>query len=125
MYYLKHFDNILGDWGGSKSPGLEILKGENSYQVRAELPGVEEADLNVRVEDGHLVIAGERKVEENQDYKVSYTELSSYQRFERRLKLAREIDTEKVAAALKNGVLTVELPLSEARKPKKIAVNAA
>jgi HSP20 family protein len=103
-------------------PHIEVSEAGNEVQVTAELPGLEEKDVDVRLSDGVLVISGEKKTE-SEDKDRLFSE-RTYGRFERRIPLD-EVDEDKVNASFKNGVLTVTLPRSAEAKSKvrRIAIN--
>jgi HSP20 family protein len=111
----------FGDRGGGW-PSIEVSEQANEIKVTAELPGLEEKDINVQLVDGVLTISGEKKTEtEDQDRLFSER---VYGRFERRIPL-EDIDEEKISASFKNGVLTVTLPRTPAApsNARRIAIN--
>ena len=94
------------------SPRLELGETDAEIRVTAELPGLDEKDVEILAEDGVLTLRGEKKSEvENKDR--GYSE-RSYGRFERRIALRRTGETDKASASFRNGVLTVTLPKSAA-----------
>lgn len=103
-------------------PNIEVSEAGNEVKVTAELPGLDEKDVDIRLSDGILVISGEKKTE-SEDKDRLFSE-RYYGRFERRIPLD-DIDEEKVSASFKNGVLTVTLPRSSEAKSKvrRIAIN--
>jgi HSP20 family protein len=105
-------------------PSLEITENDKEVRVLAELPGLDEKDVEVLMGDGVMTIRGEKR-SEIEDKERSFSE-RSYGRFERRIPLAFEIDEDKVEATFKNGVLTVTLPKTAqaAAQVKRIAVNS-
>jgi len=105
-------------------PSLEVTDTDGEIRVAAELPGMDENDVEVLLEDGGLTIRGEKKTEmEDKDRHFSER---FYGRFERRIPLGFQPDEGKVNAAFKNGVLTVTVPkTAEAQKNmKRIPINA-
>ena len=101
----------LQSWGGGTGwPQLDIEPQEGRIQVTAELPGVNEDDIDLTVEDGILTISGEKRSERKDDN--GYSE-RSYGRFERRIALPPDVDEDACQAEFRNGVLTVTLPRSE------------
>jgi HSP20 family protein len=103
-------------------PNIEVSETDKDVKVAAELPGLEEKDIEVECASGVLSIKGEKKTEtEDKDRRFSER---YYGRFERRIP-AENVDQDKVSAAFKNGVLTVTLPkLPEAKSNvKRIAIN--
>ena len=104
-------------------PHLEISETEKELHVAAELPGLEEKDVEVLLADGVLTIRGEKK-SESEDKERQFSE-RFYGRFERQIPLGAEVEVDKVAASFKNGVLTVTLPKSAnaQAKTKRIVIN--
>jgi HSP20 family protein len=109
------------------APAVDIAEGEKAYEVTAELPGMDEKNIEVKVVDGGLTIKGEKKDEREEKKKDYYLSERSYGSFERYFRLPESVDADKIEASFKNGVLTVTLPKkAEALKPaKKIEVKAA
>ena len=105
------------------SPTVDISETEDQYEVKAEIPGLKKEDIKLSVEDSVLTLSGERKVEKKSDKKNYHRLERAYGRFERSFRLPREVDSESIKASYKNGVLTVQIPKSEAIKPKEIAVS--
>jgi len=109
---FRRFDTGLASvfGGGQGWPSLELNATDKEVRVSAELPGLDEKDVEVLVDDGVLTIRGEKK-SETEDKDRGFSE-RSYGRFERRIALPFEVDEEKADASFKNGVLTVALPKS-------------
>jgi len=97
---------------GLSWPHVELRETENEIGVTAELPGLDEKDIEITIEEGALTLSGEKR-SEHDDKDRHYSE-RSYGRFERRIGLPQGIDRDKVSATFKNGVLTVNLPKTEA-----------
>ncbi len=109
--------------GGGGWPNVEVSDDEKEIRVTAEVPGLEEKDIEVMLEDGVLTLKGEKRSEtEVKDRQFSER---FYGRFERRIPLGYEVEDDKVSADFKNGVLTVALPKTERAqaKAKRIAIN--
>lgn len=107
-------------------PEVDVTEGDGDYRVTVELPGVEEKDVEVKLEDDVLTIRGEKKIEsERQDKKRNIVE-RSYGMFERSFRFDADINEAKVQAIFGNGVLTVTLPKSEKAKntSRKIPIVA-
>jgi HSP20 family protein len=102
-------------------PEIEVSETDKETKVTAELPGLDEKDVDVQLANGVLAIKGEKKTEiEAKDRRFSER---TYGRFERRIPVD-DIDADKVTASFKNGVLTVTLPKTPAAaNVKRIAVN--
>jgi HSP20 family protein len=106
-------------------PHLEVVETDKDVRITAELPGLEEKDVEVLMGDGVLTIRGEKK-SEVEDRERAFSE-RFYGRFERRIPLAWEVEEGKIDASFKNGVLTVTLPKAAESRPevKRIAINRA
>lgn len=92
-----------GNW-----PGLEVSENDRELRVSAELPGVDQKDIDIALEDDVLIVRGEKRAE-SEDRERQFSE-RYYGRFERRVPLGVEVDQEKVVANFKDGVLTITLP---------------
>lgn len=112
----------LSAFGGSW-PSVEISDGDREIKVTAEIPGLEEKDIEVLLDDGVLTLKGEKR-SETEDKDRQFSE-RYYGRFERRIPLGYEIEPDKVDARFKNGVLTVTLPKSAKAQSqvKRIAIK--
>ena len=107
------------------APAVDIYETENELVLKADVPDVDMKDIDVRVENQTLTIAGERKFE-NQDAGNGFHRIErSYGTFVRSFAVPNAFDTENVAAAYKNGVLTVTLPKKEAAKPRQVKIQVA
>ena len=115
-----------GEGMGAFSPSIDVKDGEKDIVVKAELPGMEEKDIEVSLSDDTLTIRGEKKEEKEDKGKDYWHKETSYGSFSRVIPLPEGLDTEKADARFKNGVLTIALPKLEARlaKSKKIAIKA-
>jgi HSP20 family protein len=106
-------------------PRLNVSETDLAYKVMVELPGMEEKDFDVTIEDNLLRIKGEKKAEtENKDEHYHRFE-SSYGSFERILRLPEAIDSEASKASFKNGILTLEIPKDkEISRVKKLKISS-
>lgn len=111
---------------GSLVPAIDLHENDNSYSVKAEIPGVKKEDIDVTVQDGVLTINAESRYEheDKEDGRVIRQE-RRYGKYVRSIRLGKDIDEEKVKANYKDGVLELELPKVEEVKPKKISVNVS
>jgi HSP20 family protein len=107
------------------TPAVDIYETENELVLKADLPEVEPNDIDVRIENQTLTLAGQRKFEKQDAGKGYHRIERSYGNFTRSFAVPNTFDTGTVAAAFKNGVLTVTLPKREAAKPRTIKVEAA
>jgi HSP20 family protein len=116
------------DWThdlASFRPRLDVSETDDEIQVSAELPGVDENDVEVSLSDDVLTIKGERRDEHEEKHKDWYRREQSYGFFHRAIPLPRGIDADKVHAEFKRGILTVTLPKTASAQRKKISVAAA
>jgi HSP20 family protein len=107
------------------SPQVDVTETDKDIQVCAEIPGVEAKDVDVSVENGTLVIRGEKKYEREENERGQYRMERSYGSFERSIALPADFDEAKAKAEFKNGVLRLTLPKkagAESRR-KKIPVK--
>ena len=104
-------------------PNIEVSETDKELRVTAEVPGLDQKDVEVLLEDGTLTIRGEKK-SETEDKERQFSE-RYYGKFERRIALGPEVQEDKVEAGFKNGVLTVTLPKAAQveSKAKRIAIN--
>ena len=106
---------------------VDVTETDAAYEITAELPGMDEKNIDVKVVNGGLTIKGEKKDEKEEKKKDYYVSERRYGSFERYFRMPEGVDTDKIEANFKKGVLTVTLPKkAEAQKPaKKIDVKAA
>jgi HSP20 family protein len=113
------------DWalGGAWAPAVDIYEQEGNIVLKAELPGVDAKDVDVRVENNVLTLRGQRKFE-NEVKRESFHRIErSYGNFTRSFTLPSVVDTENIKADYRDGVLKVTLPQREEAKPKQISIN--
>ncbi len=104
------------------TPKCGIWETADNVLLEVELPGVDEKGVDVKLEDGVLTILGEVTKHEVDGYSRSYAEYETGN-FERSFRITEEIDADKIAATIRNGLLTLSLPKREAVKPKRISVK--
>ena len=110
-------------WSGSRWPAIDIAEKDNEFVVKAEVPGCKADDIDISVHGSTLTISGEKKAEEEKKEKGYYHVERSYGSFRRDFNLTSDIDSEKIEATCKDGVLTIKLPKSEKAKAVKIKVK--
>lgn len=115
--------NVERQFAGEKWPRVDILENENSYTLKAELPGIDKSGINIVVEQGILRIEGERKSDsKSENEKFHHIERNSG-KFSRSFSLPEETDSEHIEAKMENGVLELTIPKTERAKPKSIEVK--
>ena len=136
MFSLQHTMNDLFDdfffpmgagettrraWGWN--PKVDIYEESDHIVLTAELPGVDKKDIEVDVKNGVLTLKGERLVDNEVNEKNYHRKERSFGRFERSFKLQGDVDTAKITADYKDGILKVSIPNPEETKPKQISVH--
>ncbi len=107
------------------SPALDVHDDKDAFTVTLEAPGLKKEDFEISYHDGVLSIAGERKEEKEAEERNYFRRERFFGRFSRSVSLPAEVQPDKVAAAYKDGVLTVTLPKAEKAKPKQIEVSVS
>jgi len=102
-------------------PKVDIVETESGLRLWADMPGVDEKSIQVELVDGVLTLRGRVATEAYENLEARYTEYGVGD-FEARFRLSSQIDGEKIAAKLRNGVLELELPKVAAARPRKIEV---
>ncbi|HYA07456.1 MAG TPA: Hsp20/alpha crystallin family protein [Xanthobacteraceae bacterium] len=110
-----------------KLPAVDVVESDKAFEITADLPGMDEKNIEVKVADGVLTIKGERQEEKEEKKKDYYLQERSFGSYQRSFELPDSVDPDKIEASFKKGVLSVTLPKKlEAQKPtKKIEVKAA
>ncbi len=109
------------DFGFAVTPAIDIVEKDNAFEVTAELPGLDPKNIELQLSDGVLTIKGEKTEEKEEKTKDRYVSERRYGSFRRSLQVPGSVDSDRIEASYKSGVLTVTLPKSaEARKNQKI-----
>ncbi len=106
-------------------PSMDVTETDKEIELTAELPGLEEKDVQINLADNVLTIRGEKKAEKEEKNKNYRLVERSYGSFSRSVELPAGIDADKITAAINNGILKVTVPKPAAAVAKKIAVKAA
>ncbi|WP_425482712.1 Hsp20/alpha crystallin family protein [Chelativorans xinjiangense] len=108
------------------APAMDLAEKDNAYEISAELPGLDEKNIEIKLSNGTLTIKGEKTEEKEEREKEYYLSERRYGSFHRSFRVPEGVDTDKIDARFAKGVLTVTLPKSaEAKKnEKKISVKA-
>jgi HSP20 family protein len=111
-------------WGAI--PAVDIVEKDKAYEITAELPGLDEKDVELKFADGLLTIKGEKQEEKEEKKKDYYLSERRYGSFHRSVRLPEGTDGDKIEANFKKGVLTVTVPKGAdvQKKEKKIAITA-
>lgn len=112
-----------GNWlAGGNYPRTNLYDRGDRLELIAEVPGLSKDDLDVKIQGNYLEISGKREVIAPEGYRVHRSERGSAS-FTRSLTLPADVDSGKVDASLKDGILTLTLPKSEAAKPRQISIK--
>lgn len=110
-------------WDASQTaPRTNLYDAGENLEMKVEVPGMTKDDLNIKIQGNYLEINGTRKSDTPEGYTVHRVERGTAT-FSRSFTLPSDVNSDKVEANLKNGLLTLTLPKSEAAKPKQIAIN--
>lgn len=120
--------SFFGDWPEPVFehrhwPALDIADNENELVIKAEVPGCKKDDIDISIQDRTLTISGEKKQEEEKKEKGYYHVERTYGSFRRDLNLPSDIDTTRIDAACKDGVLSITLPKTEKAKAVKVNIK--
>jgi len=126
MNHRRMFNRMMNDeWSGDTARvafPLDVKDSNEAYEITAVLPGVSADDLNIQIANNTLTIQGELKVESDEQATYLLRERTAG-RFIRSLQLPEAVDSAKVEASLKDGILTLRVPKAEEARPKSIKVN--
>jgi HSP20 family protein len=114
-------DLVSGTW----SPSVDIYETENALVLSAEVPGMKEDEIEIKIEDNTLILQGERKFEKETKEENYHRIERSYGSFYRSFTLPNSIDQDKIQAVHENGVLKITMPKKPELKPKKVKVLKA
>jgi HSP20 family protein len=128
---FRMFEDFINDWasrvspsqGESWKPSVDVLEKDGNLILRMEIPGVNEKDVEIKLEGTVLTVKGERKNTFESEGYNSYQIESYYGPFSRSFTLPETIDPEKIGAQYKNGVLTITLPQKPEVKPRSIKIS--
>lgn len=122
------FRGFFGDWDlpmrrTSHWPAVDVCESDDTYVVKAEVPGCKADDIDISVQGNVLIISGEKKEEQTKEGKGYYHSERAFGSFRRELNLACDVKADKIEASYGSGVLTMTIPKSEKAKPVKIKVK--
>ncbi len=130
MTSLQSRVNRLADslWSGRQEswvPAVDVFDTQDAVVLKAELPGMKVADIQIEVDDNVLTLKGERTFQEKLDDERYYRVEWRYGSFQRSLALPQGVKADDIQATYEDGVLQVTVPKAEAEKPRRIEVKAA
>jgi HSP20 family protein len=109
----------------SWAPAVDIYESKDELVAQIDLPGVQDSDIDIRLENNALTIRGERKFEKNVTEDNYLRVERAYGSFTRTFSLPNTVNAEAIRADYRNGVLTVHLPKREETKPKQVKINVS
>lgn len=115
------FEEEITGW--EFGPPVDIIEDEQKLQFKVEVPGIEEKDIKVEVENNVLTVCGERKIEKDVKEENFRRMERHYGAFTRSFTLPPSVDAEKIEANYSNGILAIQMPKRAEAKPKQIKVN--
>ena len=105
------------------APAVDILEKDGNLLIQAELPGINEKEIALKIEGNVLTLSGERKLE-NEEKRESYRRIErSYGSFSRAFTLPEAADRDKIKAEYKNGILTISVPLKPEARPREVPIS--
>jgi HSP20 family protein len=114
---------LRGEEAGEWLPSLDVAETKNEIVVKAEVPGLEPKDIDISLSDGLLTIKGEKKQEREEKEENYHLVERTYGSFTRSIRLPKEVQSDKINASYKNGILKVVLPKSEEAKKKEVKIK--
>ena len=103
---------------GDLQPQVEVTEKKKAYEISAELPGVEEKDVSISLENHMLTLSGEKKSEREEEENDYHLRERRYGSFHRSFRVPDDVNEEKIAATFDKGVMTITLPKRPSAKPK-------
>ncbi len=119
FFFLTPTSLFKNDW----EPTVDVEEDEKAIRVKAEIPGIDEKDLDVKIENNILTLSGEKKEEKKEEKKNYIFSERKFGSFCRSISLPESVKTDKIKATFKKGVLKIEIPKDETKESKKIAIN--
>jgi HSP20 family protein len=121
------FENFAGRQSNSNSamwwPAVDVHETQDDVVLRFEIPGVNEKDIHLSITGDVLTVRGERRFERDDTTETYHRVERAYGKFERSVHLSMRVQTDKVSASYRDGVLEVKLPKSEELKPREIKID--
>lgn len=123
-YGFEPFERFATGW--AHAPAVDLVEKDKEYEITAELPGMDDKNIEVKLSEGALTISGEKKEEREEKEKGYYLSERRYGAFRRAFRVPEGVDADKIEASFEKGLLTIRLPKTpEAQKAeKKIAIKS-
>jgi HSP20 family protein len=121
---LEEVERMASDFDAGLMPEIDMFEEGNELVIKAEMPGIDKKDLDIRLDGDVLTIKAEKKEEKETKEDTYYTRERRFGRVVRYVTLPGRVDPEKVAATLKKGILEVRMPRSEETAKKQIEIKA-
>jgi HSP20 family protein len=112
-------DSNLGMW----NPAVDLYEKDDHFMIKAELPGVDKNDIKIDLKDRLLTLSGERTYDNEVKEENYYRRERSYGKFQRAFTLPTDVDSDKIRADFKDGVLEIEVPKPEEKKAKQVTIH--
>ena len=112
-------DSEMGMW----NPAVDIYEKDDHFMIKAELPGVDKNDIKIDLKDRLLTLSGERTYDNEVNEENYYRRERTYGKFQRAFTLPADVDSDKIKAEYKDGVLQIEVPKPEEKKAKRVTIH--
>ncbi|MEQ8169361.1 MAG: Hsp20/alpha crystallin family protein [Candidatus Eremiobacterota bacterium] len=121
------FSDFMTDlWNGEtclSMPAADIIENEKEFLIKAEIPGMDQKDIDISIDGNCLTIKGEKKAEKEEKGEKYLRREMSYGSFSRSFTINQEIKADEIKAGYKNGIVEITIPKEEKVKPKKIEIR--
>ena len=115
--------SFLSKSGVDLSPRIDISETDAAYKIEAELPGINQKEIDVKIDNNILTIQGKKEDIKEEKEKNYHLRERYYGAFQRSISLPNNIEPEKIKASFENGVLNISVPKNDKRTPKKIEIS--
>ncbi len=112
-------DAVMGMW----NPAVDLYEKDDHYMIKAELPGVDKNNVKIDLKDRLLTLSGERTYDNEVNEENYYRRERSYGKFQRAFTLPADVDSDKIKAEFKDGVLQIEIPKPEEKRAKQVTIH--
>ncbi len=112
-----------GEVNGKWNPVVDIYENDSNIVIKADLPGLKKEDLSIDIKDRVLTFKGERVIDEEVKREDFYRRERRYGKFERAFSVPGSVEIDNIIAEFKDGVLKIDIPKPEERKPKQVTIN--